>query len=360
MGLNLIINKYLNHEILTPLVTICLILVVIFAGYSITQFLPDAADGLMTGRNVVTLVSLKILIALEVLIPITLFMSVVTVLGRLHSESEIIAMQACGLGDRTILVSVFRLSLLLALLVAALSLYVRPWAYEKSYWLKANAEANFDFSRLRPGRFHEIGQSKYVVFLEKLDADFRRAEGVFIQERDDSVRKIVRADEAWQEVDPKTAEKSIVLRNGYYYELADNNKKTRFFKFQDFHLPLIPKQIDSIRYRRKAAPTLSLAASSTAEDRAELQWRLSTGFSTILLGLLGIPLGRTSPRRGKSGKVFIAVIIFAVYYNLTTVARTWMELEVVGSFPGLWWPHLLLAVLLIVLLKRPAVELMKK
>jgi lipopolysaccharide export system permease protein len=341
-------------------VTICTILVVIFAGYTITQLLPEAADGMMTGRNVVNLVCLKILIALEVLIPITLFMSVVTVLGRLHSESEIIAMQACGIGERSILITVFRLSLLLALLVSMLSLYVRPWAYEKSYWLKATLEANFDFSRLRPGRFHEIGQSKYVVFMEKLDTDMRRAEGVFIQERDDSVRKIVRADEAWQEVDPATAEKSIVLRNGYYYELNQNNNKTKFFSFQDFHLPLVPKHIEAIRYRRKAASTLSLAASSTAEDKAELQWRLSTGFSTILLGLLGIPLGRTSPRRGKSGKVFFAVIIFAVYYNLTTVARSWMEQEVVGSFPGLWWPHILLTVLLIVLLKRPEIEMMKK
>ena len=83
----MLINRYLNREILTPLVTICAILVIIFAGYSVTRYLPDAANGLMTGKTVLALVFLKILIALEVLIPITLFFSVITVLGRMHAES---------------------------------------------------------------------------------------------------------------------------------------------------------------------------------------------------------------------------------------------------------------------------------
>lgn len=347
----MLLIRYLKREILNPLVTICTILVIIFAGYSATRYLPDAANGLMTGKTVLALVLLKILIALEVLIPVTLFLSVITVLGRLHAESEVIAMQASGLSERTLMNSVLRLSFIVALLVAGLSLYARPWAYEQSYWLKADAEANFDFSRLKPGRFHEIGEDKYVVFLEGIHASQERAEGVFIEQRNHSLRKIIRAKEAWQEIDPVTAEKSIVLHDGYHYELVSDVGKTSLFRFQNFRLALTPKEIESIGYRRKAASTMSLADSDVEADKAEFQWRISTGFSTILLGLLGIPLSRTAPRRGKSANVFMGVIIFAVYYNMTAVAKTWMEQGTVGSFPGIWWPHVLLAVLLIVLLK---------
>ena len=347
----MLINRYLNREILNPLVTICSILVVIFAGYSATRYLPDAADGLMTGNTVLALVFLKILIALEVLIPVTLFLSVITVLGRLHAESEIIAMQASGLCERTLMSSVLRLSFVVALLVAALSLYARPWAYEKSYWLKTDAEANFDFSRLKPGRFHEIGENKYVVFLESIHKSQERAEGVFIEQRNESLRKIIRAKQAWQEIDPVTGEKSVVLHDGYHYEILPVVGKTSLFHFQNFRLILRPKEIESIGYRRKAASTMSLVDSSVAEDRAEFQWRVSTGFSTILLGLLGIPLSRTAPRRGKSANIFMGVVIFAIYYNMTAIAKTWMEQGVFGSFPGIWWPHALLAVLLIILLK---------
>jgi lipopolysaccharide export system permease protein len=348
----LLINRYLNREILTPLVNICAILVVIFAGYSATRFLPDAANGLLTGETVVALVFFKVLIALEVLIPVTLFFSIIMVLARMHADAEIIAMRACGLGDRTLVRSVLLVSCLIAVLVAGLSLYVRPWAYERSYWLKANSEANFDFSRLRPGLFHEIGEKKYVVFLEALDEQAMHAQGVFIQQRTEGVRKITRADEGWQEIDPVTAEKNIVLSNGYNYEFTEGKGVSKLLRFHGTRLPLVTKLIDSIGYRRKAASTQSLAASSVNADRAELQWRLSTGFSTVLLGLLGIPLGLTATRQGKSAKVFIAVIIFAIYYNLTAVAKTWLEQDVVGSFPGVWWPQFLLAVLLVVLFRR--------
>lgn len=305
----------------------------------------------MTGKTVLALVSLKILIALEVLIPITLFLSVITVLARLHASSEVIAMQACGLGERTLFGSVLQVSLVVALVVAALSLYVRPWAYEKSYWLKADAEANFDLSRLRPGRFHEVGESHYVVFIEKLDELQGRAKGVFIEQRRETSRKVTRANEAWQEIDPLTAEKSIVLRDGYHYEFTDKDTNTKLIRFQNTRLALIPKQVESSAYRRKAAPTKSLFKSTDPGDIAELQWRFSTGFSTVLLGLLGVPLARTAPRRGKSVHVFQGVIIFAVYYNLTAVAKIWMEQGVVGSFPGVWWPQLLLVLLFILLLK---------
>lgn len=347
----MLIKRYVNREILTPLLTICSVLVIIFSGYSATRYLPSAANGLMTGKTVLALVSLKVLIALEVLIPITLFLSVITVLARMHSHSEIIAMQASGLGERKLLSSVLLISFLVALFVAALSLYVRPWAYEKSYLLKADAEANFDFSRLRPGRFHEIGEGRYVIFLESLDVSQNHAEGIFIEKRKETSRSVTHASEAWQEIDPVTAEKSLVLRDGYYYEIMDNDSNTKLFHFQNTRLALIPKQVESIDYRRKAAPTNSLSASTDLGDIAELQWRISTGFSTVLLGLLGVPLSRTSPRRGKSVHVFLGVIIFAAYYNLTAVAKIWVEQGVISSFPGIWWPQVLLAFLFVVLLK---------
>lgn len=350
----MLINRYLSREILTPLTTYCVILAIIFAGYSVTRYLPDAANGLMTGTTVLALVSLKILIALEVLIPITLFFSVITVLGRMHAESEIIAMEACGISERALLLAALKISVLIAVLVAGLSLYARPWAYEKSYWLKANAEANFDFSRLRPGRFHEVGTNNIVVFLESIGEDQKHAEGVFIQQYDDTTRKITRAKQAWQEIDPITSTRIIVLRDGYHYELAEDGSKTQFSRFQKFLLPLLPKEITSIGYRRKAASTASLASSSLPGDKAEFQWRLSTGFSSILLGLLAVPLCRTAPRQGKYAKTFLAVIVFAVYYNLNVVAKTWMEQGVVGSFPGIWWPHMLLSAFLAFFLLRAA------
>jgi lipopolysaccharide export system permease protein len=85
-----------------------------------------------------------------------------------------------------------------------------------------------------------------------------------------------------------------------------------------------------------------LADSSSPHAQAELQWRQSTAVSALLLALLAVPLSRTQPRRGRYSKIMLAVVIYALYYNLLGVARTSVEQQ---ASPYLWWaPALLLVV----------------
>jgi lipopolysaccharide export system permease protein len=95
----------------------------------------------------------------------------------------------------------------------------------------------------------------------------------------------------------------------------------------------------------KAFSTFRLANSKCREETAELQWRLSTGITTLLLALLGIPLSKTVPRRGKHARVTTAGVIFFIYYNLLLVARSWVEQGVIPVVPGIWWVPFLLACL---------------
>jgi lipopolysaccharide export system permease protein len=108
-----------------------------------------------------------------------------------------------------------------------------------------------------------------------------------------------------------------------------------------------------LEYRRKAAPTWQLALSDSSSDIAELQWRLSTPVATFLMGLLGFPLSRARARQGKFAKLFVAVLSYATVYNLIMVAKTWVEKGAVGTIPGIWWVHILLAILVVGLLWGP-------
>jgi len=143
----LILGRYIVREISVPLLAVGTVLITIFAGYSAVRFLNDAVNGLLTGKTVVLLIGLKALIALEVLLPVTLYLSVVLALGRLHADSEITGMEACGLGPWRIITPIFLLSLLLALVVTGLSLYARPWAYAKTYSLQPVLEVNSTSTR---------------------------------------------------------------------------------------------------------------------------------------------------------------------------------------------------------------------
>ncbi|MGD9036369.1 MAG: LPS export ABC transporter permease LptF [Syntrophobacterales bacterium] len=349
----MIIDRYLIGEISKPLIVICTILVVIFASYEAAQYLAAAAAGLLSGKTVVYLILLKVAIGLEVLLPTTLYFSVVVALGRMYTDSEITALSACGVSIARVVRAVFFVALPLAVLVASLSLYVRPWAYEKGYLLKAQAKAELDISRWKAGNFYRVRRMNRIIFAEEIDHENNRAERIFVHSDLGDRVQVIYAKQVYQHVDQKSGKQVLVFLDGYLYELSRLGDKGHIMKFEQSTMALEPPEIKPLEYKRRAASTMRLLRSEKARDVAELQWRLSTPLATILLALLGVPLSRTAPRQGKYARMGTAVLIYAVYYNTSAMAKKWVDQGVVGSVPGMWWVNILLASLILILLLQP-------
>jgi lipopolysaccharide export system permease protein len=336
------------------MVVVCSILVFIFAGYKAADYLDDAVSGLLPRDTVLLLILLKLAIAMEVLLPTTLFLSVVFTLGRLHRDSEILALHASGISTVRIARSVFLLALIVAVLVAALSLVVRPWAYEKGYRLKAEAEASFDLGRMESATFYQIGEQDRVLFAEKIDHERLRAENVFIHSQLGSSIRVIWAKEARQQQDPATGRKVILFMDGYVYEFSRETEGGRVIQFSRSTISIWPEEIPP-ENKIKAAPTARLASTRSSGALAELQWRISMPITALLLALLGVPLSRTGHRQGKYDKVVLAIAIYAIYYNLAVVARTWVEQGRLGGMPGLFSVQGFLALIISIWLLREAI-----
>ena len=348
----MILERYIIREILAPLAAIGLVLITIFSGYSAIRFLNDAVNGLLSGQTVAALVLLRALIAFEVLLPVTLYLAIVLALSRLYADGEVTAMESGGIGPGRITRSVLFLALPLAVLVGGLSLYARPWAYEKYYALQTGAKEEFDFAKVEAGRFYELGND-LVFFAEKLDPDRKQAHNVYVWELKPDGREVTFAEKAHQESGSVGGPKFIVFGNGHQYTLdTTTTKLDRFIAFEQSVLRLTPAPMTR-EYRRKAAPSASLAGATTAEEIAEFQWRLSTGPATVLLALLAIPLSRAAPRSSRYGKATAAIVLFFLYYNFSLIAKTWVEKQVIAPLPGIWWVVLLLALLVLALLLPP-------
>jgi len=354
----LIINRYLLLEIIKPMTSMLAVLVTIFAAYSTSRYLADALYGLMSVSTIMTLIVLKIAIALEVLLPACLYLSVIVGLGRLYKDSEMTALFASGVGLPQVLAVVFVLSLPMALLVASLSLAVRPWAYERSFWLKAKAESEFDVTRLKAGRFYEFGEENRVIFIEKIEHERKRAEGIFMQEDkndDNDMLEVIYAKEAYQQLDRATGRQAILFLDCCSYTFPRTGKgRVRIMESSQYTLSLWPKEITPIEYKIKAASTLHLARSEVPPDIAELQWRILAPLSTILLALLGVPLSRTKPREGKHAKIVVAILIYGLYYSLATIGKMGVEQSLIPPLLGIWWVEGLLAGGLLILLHSPS------
>jgi lipopolysaccharide export system permease protein len=345
-----ILDRYIAREIGKPLGVVCAVLIAIFMTYISARFLADAADGVLPPRTVLSLVLLRTVIALEVLLPITLFLSVVRGLGRLHTDAEMIAITAAGVAPLRVVRAVLALALGIGLVVGVLSLAVRPWAYEETYRLRAQAAVEFDVRRLDAGRFYEKQHGDHVVFAERYDSERDQLEGVFVHSEEDGAIKVIFARRAAQRVD-RNGQRSLVAHDGTYYRLSVGEGADRVGTFGRAEIPLAEDKDVALEYRRKSAPTAELARSTGRSDIAELHWRLSLPVATVLLALLAVPLSRTSPRQGRNARFGIAVLVYAAYFNLKSLAKAMVDNGTIAPFPGLLWVDLALALLVIAMLR---------
>ena len=341
------LSLYFARETLKPTVVVCGVLVVLFAGYSWVTILADATHSLLPFNMILTLIGFKIVIALEVLLPVSLYLGIILGFGRLYHDSEIKALMACGVSPYRILAVIFIPTCLVATIVAMLSLYLRPWAYSQSYQLKAEGEAGFRISNLDPGHFYERRDGSLVFYADAKDSQQNRLSRVFVQSEHGDILRVISAREAEEHIDPRSGISVPMLFNGFEYKLSPRGDIDHISAFS--RLAIYPEEITS-DYKRKAVSTKELNRSEKPKDIAELHWRFSTIISTLLLGLLAVPLSRAAPRQGKYAKVFTAVIIYAVYYFTGLLTKLLAEQGDIPIFPGLWWVVGALGVLVSVLL----------
>lgn len=348
----MILQRYIISEILKPAAAILIVLVIIFASYSAVTYLAQAVAGSLPPGTVGLLILLRIGMALEILLPTTFYLSVIIALGRLYKDSEMTALSACGVGITDVLKPVVLLSLPLAVLAGSASLYIRPEAYEKIYQVQDQAQAQFDISRLEADHFLDIQNGKYVFFAEEVGDKQDGARQVFIRIEEGANRQVIQARRMVQGEAARSGQRMLYFRDGTLYEFPLSGQGGKITRFQQAEYPMPAENSAAARYRRKAASTLQLIGSPRLEDMAELQWRLSTPLSTFLLAVLAVPLSKSNPRRGKYAKLGVAIIIFAFYYQMFVIAKTWVEKSLVPPVIGIWWVPLLLALLAVFFLWR--------
>ena len=351
---HLIIDRYISWEIIRPFFGVVGMLILVFIGFSAARQLNLAAEGQMGMSAALVLIGLKTLIVLEVLLPSALFFSILAAIGRMHRDGEMLAMYAAGVRPARILESVAKLSLVIALITAFVSIAGRPWAYRESYRIEAEAAARFDLSKLASGRFVTLDSVNYTTFIaDGLDLDQGLHKSVFLhrnyQGEPHRSEIIVAEDAALLELNPGQAVTGKFF-NGYHY-LLDNRQQqdiTLRFKELAFTLPFGEAQAN---YRRKAQSTADLAVSTKPKDVAEFQWRISTPVATLLLALTAVPLARSKPRESSFRIFIVAIALYIGVFSLAAVVRTWVEQGTIGSIPGIWSVYLVLGLVLRVLVK---------
>jgi lipopolysaccharide export system permease protein len=329
------------------------LLVVVFTGYSFAVKLSQKSDVVLALPTLLKLIGLNSLIAMEVLLPTALYLSVISTLSRFYRDSEMTAMNAAGYSELHLVRTVGLFTLVVAVLVGGVSLYARPWAYRQSYQIEADARAEFDIRKIEAGHFLELQNAAYVLFAGNIDRRSGKLSEVFLQsERGTGKRarvQVIYAREAYMAPVGADKRRTFEFHDGYSYLLDPESNRDTTLKFGQLTIPIPGVEADT-SYRRKAESSATLSQSDSTKDIAEYQWRLSTPVATLVLALVAVPLSRSAPRQGRHTSFIVAISVYTALFILTSAARNWVADGKIPTTPGIWWvytvPLLLFAVLI--------------
>jgi len=335
-----ILQTYVLRETAQTWLVTTLVLLLILVTYQFTEVLGDAAAAKLPRDAVFHVLGLTSLKLLAVLTPISLFLSVLLSMGRLYRDSEMAALMACGVGPARLYRSLLSLALLLAAGVGWLSLVVSPAASRTIQEIAATAQAQIGLDILEAGRFVPLGDTGAVLYAEGVNPDGSLRD-VFVQRRNQDVVQLIIAKRAWEGEPREDGARLLRFANGRRYEGAAGSPRFNVMSFAEHGIPYEVPDLGPGSLGPEGKSLAELWSSDSLPDQAELQWRLSSPLTLLMLTILAVPLSRSAPRQGRYTGMVAGVMVYLIYVNLLSVARVWVERGDIDPRLGLWWVHLL-------------------
>lgn len=346
-----ILGRYILREVVLASVVVTAVLLVVLLANQVAVVLERAAANQFPQGVVLQLIWLGALQNLTILVPVGLLLGVVLALGRMYHDSEMAAALACGVAPATIYRSVALLALLASATLAWLTLSLSPDATAQTLTLRSAAARAGRFAAITPGKFRSFGGSA-VVYAEEVNAD-GTLRNVFVEHNRGPKVEVALADRARHSVTADGMTHTITLYDGERFEGVPGSPQFRILRFAEHVVPIqVPTPTDIVR-NIEAQPTQDLLGSSDPERRAELHWRMALPAMCLILTLLAVPISRLRPRQGRYSRIWLAVVVYFVYSNLLSTGKVWLARGSMPDFLGLWWTHVVIGVLALLLISGP-------
>jgi lipopolysaccharide export system permease protein len=347
-----ILGRYILGEVAAAWLLVTGVLLVILLANQIAAVLQRAAVNQYPQDVVLELILLGALQNLSVLLPFGLLLGVVLAFGRLYHDSEMAAALACGASPATLYVPIGLLAVLVTAVLGLLTLKLAPDATVRAIDLRNEALRAGQFAPIAPGKFRLFGGGAAVVYAEdaKEDGTLTR---VFVEQSRGPLVEVAVADRARHEISPDGMTHIITLYDGERYEGVPGSAEFKSMHFREHTVPMqMPPLADAVR-SMDALPTGALLKSGDRLMRAELEWRLAMPVMCMVLALLAIPLSRLRPRQGRYDRVWVALLIYFLYFQLISTGKSLLARGTVPQLLGLWWVHLLVVLVVVAVMAVP-------
>ena len=278
-------------------------------------------------------------------LPIAGIIASITAFGRLSLDKELVAMRAAGL-------SLYRLArpvMLFALMVFALTVWLaqwgQPWSSINLKKVALNLLRDQLVLALERGSFTEPIPKMTIYVSEKGNAS---SGGIFISdERNAEDPRVIVAQAYHVLIDNSTDQVALRLRDGVIHSRPDEIDQYQLASFSSYDLKL------SLNQSGYAATEERPSYRQLVERLNQSQWRdpsalrrlteyykdMAFPTASLILCMLGVPVGIVSKRSGRIGGFAVGVLVIVAYYVMNVACEFLVTATVIPPFAGAWVPN---------------------
>ena len=314
--------------------------------------------------SVLEIFSFTIPLALTYTLPMSVLVGILIGLSRLAADSEITAMRASGMGVWSFLrvLSIFVLGAWFLALVNGI--YVAPRSQAALGRLEDRLKGSQVSFEIQPRVFYE-GFPKIVVYVQDVKTAQGAAvwKGVFMADLSDASNPKITLAREGVVISESPDRLHLHLVDGSEHET--DPKKTDPYQISTFEQTDIPIELPSTENKSDESQpasvmdTTALLHKAVASDSVTARWyliefhrRLALPTACFVLALVGIPLGLSSKKSGKSGGFVLTILLVFTYYVVSLIGVSLARQGRVSPWFGAWLADLVFLALGVFLLFR--------
>ena len=340
----MILRRYMTQQVAANTAIVLLFLMALMLGGRLIRYFGIAAEGRLDVGLLFAIIGYNIPTFLELILPLSFFIALMLVLGRMYVDHEMSVLFASGISRGRLTRLMIPLITGLFVFQMGISLWAKPWGLSNSEHIWQTQSLGSLLDLVRPKTF--ISSGNYHLYVDEFDKEKRELKNLYVvQQQTDKSGKIAKNDviitatRAYQ-VPSKDTDSSMQLDlfQGRRYELGTNNAKYNQASFEKYRITLEKPASEKITETNVETQTTAklLAHTQKPEVKAELGYRFTMPWLIIIAAMLATPLAQVRPRQGRWLRLLPSVLIFASCAISIISLRTAIGKERISEYAYIW------------------------
>ena len=340
----MILRRYMTQQVAANTAIVLLFLMALMLGGRLIRYFGIAAEGRLDVGLLFAIIGYNIPTFLELILPLSFFIALMLVLGRMYVDQEMSVLFASGISRGRLTRLMIPLITGLFVFQMGISLWAKPWGLSNSKQIWQTQSLGSLLDLVRPKTF--ISSGNYHLYVDEFDKEKRELKNLYVvQQQTDKSGKIAKNDviitatRAYQ-VPSKDTDSSMQLDlfQGRRYELGTNQANYNQASFEKYRITLEKPASEKITETNVETQTTAklLAHTQKPEVKAELGYRFTMPWLIIIAAMLATPLAQVRPRQGRWLRLLPSVLIFASCAISIISLRTAIGKERISEYAYIW------------------------